>query len=648
MPEPQNRTIDQLNLGWWKINRVFTDHDVINMAKAIKAVDGHEYNEQNQKRFVQVSRPDIDESDDQRLNNHWSKLYVTVFKYLGIGTLESIDGVARFKKSIYADFLSRFPNKAYLYFQVLFLNYQLPHPYMRNDVKDRYKREGKETKPFVLLLKLLIELNDKNGIQQAYVTKGEILNYLQYQYFDLNNNDDLNDCSNEIMSKRQLTSNPYEVITGNQDIYRRFVKQLSYAQLFNFDDNQITVDELQIIRMKQFLKHYSICYTNPDSTDWDLNYFKIMTPEKYEIYKVKSIPKVDISHISDSIRFVSDDDSIVKSCITSLSMGKSIILYGPPGTGKTMLSTQLSNLFGCTSERVTASDDWSTYDTIGGLVHKGNEGFKGKDGSIVSAIENCYDSLQNGKNGNWLIIDEINRCKIDSALGEMFTCLESMDLNGHSDDEIERLWNQYFTLNLSFRDEDDFKKLPIPRTFRIIGTLNTYDKHFLHNISYALMRRFSYIYVPVLKNWEKELELIKKTLSSSLEEHFDSTYTATIENSYEHLFSKLKDFVWLLRGYSGNNPTSPSVNQDNVIREIGTAQLIDTMKICFYNIFLFGVSESNEQINALDESISANIIPQLEGLGPKLDNEFIEKIKTMGLNLSAERLMKMKSEDELF
>ena len=49
------------------------------------------------------------------------------------------------------------------------------------------------------------------------------------------------------------------------------------------------------------------------------------------------------------------------------------IFAGPPGTGKTFLATQIADLFGCDSERVTATDDWSTYDTIGGLVHKGND-----------------------------------------------------------------------------------------------------------------------------------------------------------------------------------------------------------------------------------------------------------------------------------
>lgn len=645
MPPPKNLTKDQANLGWHKFNRVFGYEDVINMARGVIKVDGKEYNDANKIIFMKEARGHAPGETDKFLLEQWGQIYTTPYGFLGIGTYEEKKGVKYFKKSIYADFLNSFPNKAYYYFRILYSNYQLPHPFMQSAVKNRYIKENKKTKPFILVLKTLVNLFDIAGNDHTFLTKGEILNYLQFQFFDLTDDEALSAVVNQILHNRTISPNPNEAKPDNEEPYHRFVKQMSYTKLFDFTPERIIANQKQIKRAQKLIKHCKFSYIDPDQGNWSLDYFKIMTPENYTLYKVRTVPKVDIKQIS-KLKFYCDDDSIIQSLITSLSIGKSVILYGPPGTGKTLLATQIAEFFGCTSDRITASDDWSTYDTLGGLVHKGTEGFKGKDGAIVNSIEKCYKSMENGKNGNWLIIDEINRCKIDAALGEMFTCLETMHFSGLSEKEIENKWESYFTLNLNFRDIEELRKLPIPRTFRIIGTLNTYDKHFLHNISYALTRRFSYVYVPVLKNWDTERELITKSVIGSIKDSLNIELSNL--NEFENLFLTLKNFSWFLRGYSGIDPKVPNIEKEKIIREIGTAQLIDTMKMCISEIFLFEIKDPKNQLKALDNAICANIIPQLQGLGPKLDSDLIDKIKDFGLILSVEKLDKMKKDDELF
>ena len=81
-----------------------------------------------------------------------------------------------------------------------------------------------------------------------------------------------------------------------------------------------------------------------------------------------------------------------------------------------------------------------------------------------------------GFRGLWLIIDEFNRAPIDLALGDALTALGSG--NGGV---------------LRVPTDDGIKDLPIPKDFRIIGTLNSFDRNYLNQISEALKRRFSFI-----------------------------------------------------------------------------------------------------------------------------------------------------------
>lgn len=59
------------------------------------------------------------------------------------------------------------------------------------------------------------------------------------------------------------------------------------------------------------------------------------------------------------------------------------------------------------------------------------------------------------------MIDEFNRANIDKAFGQLFTALE------------------YGALDIPTIDpKRSSEKLLIPEDYRIIGTLNTFDKHF--------------------------------------------------------------------------------------------------------------------------------------------------------------------------
>src|SRR5262249_13542121 len=78
--------------------------------------------------------------------------------------------------------------------------------------------------------------------------------------------------------------------------------------------------------------------------------------------------------------------------------------------------------------------------------------------------------------GRWLVIDEFTRAPIDAAFGSLLTTLggQRAPLMVPTDDGREA-------------------PLPLPRDFRIIGTLNSFDRHFLNQLSEAMKRRFTFI-----------------------------------------------------------------------------------------------------------------------------------------------------------
>jgi MoxR-like ATPase len=187
------------------------------------------------------------------------------------------------------------------------------------------------------------------------------------------------------------------------------------------------------------------------------------------------------------------DAEVYRTIVAALASGKHVMLTGAPGTAKTTLAElvarEAQDASWCAGHTLTtATADWTTYETLGGLRPTGT-------GELVFAPGHFLDAMIARK---WLIIDELNRSNFDRAFGQLFTVLSGqwvqLPYDGPSGKPIALVPEG------AGLDATDHEIISVPSSWRIVATMNVFDKSLLFEMSFALMRRFAFIEVEAPEN----------------------------------------------------------------------------------------------------------------------------------------------------
>lgn len=223
-----------------------------------------------------------------------------------------------------------------------------------------------------------------------------------------------------------------------------------------------------------------------------------------------------------------------------------------------------------------------------------------------------------GFRNDWLVIDELNRADIDRAFGQLFTVLsgDSVELPFEDDgNQVSIEWLDKESLSAeNGRSElvelfESKSRYPVTPSWRVIGTMNTYDKMSLYELSYAFMRRFSFIHVgiPNLENGAEEIrayELLHPAAGTNY-----GHYWATTELLEEILAEIYLDLIGVWYRVNDTRKLGPSIVMD-----------------MFELIAGYDLTNPKRRKEALTMAITSHVFPQLEGLPKRKQRDVVKAV----------------------
>lgn len=332
---------------------------------------------------------------------------------------------------------------------------------------------------------------------------------------------------------------------------------------------------------------------------------------------------------------------VLEAACTSLNSGKHLILTGPPGCGKTELAQTLAWMLSNDSKDglvTTASPSWTTGDLVGRY-------FPAADGRSLEFRPGFF--LQALKESRCLVIDELNRARIDECFGELFTTLSGHNVDLPFRETSPEDPNELLRVRVVARDDDDSMgptaaTYRVPPDFRIIGTMNDADRSELSPLSFALLRRFDVIRIeapaPDVVRDLIQKELSRKTVQERLAksgyqfEATDGVRTTSLD------LATLEKATYLSTLFASGD-RKPDPGDLVTMRIIGIATVLDVVRFVMEGITSgSGKTEKCEvDVNATPDAVVASyaamavvlkVLPQLDSQEWETQNRAIKLIAT--------------------
>ncbi|MDE2572538.1 MAG: AAA family ATPase [bacterium] len=310
-------------------------------------------------------------------------------------------------------------------------------------------------------------------------------------------------------------------------------------------------------------------------------------------------PKVTVTK---SPTLIGIDDAVYRQIDAAVKSDRHIMLYGPPGTGKTELAREIAVQISSRGfTLVTGSADWTSQDLIGGYQPLG----EGKISFLPGIMLEKFDQP--------FIIDELNRCDIDKVLGPMFTVLSKHTTTLPYRVNVADRDSAHYQIFGTFQPGTTDPKFSPGPQWRIIATINTIDKASLYQMSYALSRRFAWIFVDVPQD-----------INTFLIEYITKRKSKEISTQVELPLTR----VW---------------RSVNAVRPMGAAPFIDVINHCLAveKTFDFGTAPTEPASQVYLDAFMVNVMPMLDGvLKDEMRNVATEVAQAIGLASATSETLK--------